>query len=196
MPAGGRHPSIEPVTAGNNKLKPLYALVNGVQERHPEGSYYLRYMRNGKRVWELVGVDPAAAVTAAKKRELYGCDARTNREPDTPKAVSGGRDLQEGAVEYLGEVKAAKARGTFLAYRNAVNGFVASCKSTSVEAVNRKDVLAYIGALRNGGVTARTIANRMMYIKTFLLHFGLRWPLASNRPREVHRKDSRGVQHR
>lgn len=76
--ADGTHPFLDPVKAGNNKLKPLYALVNGVQEHHPEGSYYLRYMRGGKRVWELVGVDPAAAVTAAKKRELYGCDVSLN----------------------------------------------------------------------------------------------------------------------
>jgi hypothetical protein len=112
----GSHPFLDPVKAGNNKLRPLYALVDDVPQRHSEGVYYLRYMRNGKRVWELVGPDPSAAVTAAKKRELYGFDDSANPEPGTPEPVSVGRNLEEAAIEYLDEVKAAKSRRTFLAY--------------------------------------------------------------------------------
>jgi hypothetical protein len=33
------------------KLKPLYAVVNGKPEHHPEGVYNLRYVKASKRVW-------------------------------------------------------------------------------------------------------------------------------------------------
>jgi hypothetical protein len=33
-----RYPFVPAVSAGNNKLKPFYALVNGQPEHHPEGA--------------------------------------------------------------------------------------------------------------------------------------------------------------
>jgi integrase/recombinase XerD len=173
----GAHPFLEPAQAGNNRLKPFYALVDGKPQHHPEGVYYLRYVRNDKRVWEKVGTDPNAAVTAAKKRELYGWDSTAIPEPVAAQSRPAGRDLNEAAAEYLGEVKAAKSRKTFVAYRRAVNGFITACKSSTVESASRQDVLAYIGVLRESGVAPRTISNRNTYVKTFLLHFGVAWPL-------------------
>jgi integrase/recombinase XerD len=173
----GTHPFLEPAQAGNKRLRPLYALVDGKARHCPEGVYYLRYVRNGKRVWERVGTDPNAAVTAAKKRELYGWDSTAIAEPVASETRAAGRDLSEAATEYLDEVKAAKSRKTFIAYRRAVNGFVEACKSSTIEGVSRQDVLAYIGALRESGVAPRTISNRTTYVKTFLLHFGVVWPL-------------------
>ncbi len=33
----GRHPFVEPVSSGNNKIKAFYAIVDGEPEHHPEG---------------------------------------------------------------------------------------------------------------------------------------------------------------
>jgi hypothetical protein len=59
----------KPVFAANGRIKPLYAVVGGREERHPEGVYYLRFETNGKRLWEDVGPDAAHAVTAKARRE-------------------------------------------------------------------------------------------------------------------------------
>jgi hypothetical protein len=56
-----RRPSL---FSSNGKLKPLYAVVDGKPEHHPEGVYNLRYLKAGKRVWDAVGADPQLAVTA------------------------------------------------------------------------------------------------------------------------------------
>ena len=43
--------------AGNGRIIPSSAVANGEPNHHPESVYYFRYLCNGKRVWELVGVD-------------------------------------------------------------------------------------------------------------------------------------------
>jgi hypothetical protein len=55
----------EPVYSGNGKLKALCCRVNGKEERHPEGVYYLRV--KGKK-WVRVGQDAEFART--KQQQL------------------------------------------------------------------------------------------------------------------------------
>lgn len=69
LPDGSRQYA-DPVYLSNGKPKPLYALVDGKPEHHPEGVYHLRYCRaDGKRAYEAVGNDVWAALTARIKRE-------------------------------------------------------------------------------------------------------------------------------
>jgi hypothetical protein len=55
---------VDPIFSSNGKLKPLYAVLNGKPEHHPEGVYNLRYVKAGKRVWHVVGTDAQLALTA------------------------------------------------------------------------------------------------------------------------------------
>jgi hypothetical protein len=50
--ANGNRQFIDPVYAANGRLKPFYAVVDGNAEHHPEGVYYLRHLKHGKRAWE------------------------------------------------------------------------------------------------------------------------------------------------
>ena len=43
--------------SANGRAKPDFVIVNGQQERHPEGAYYLEWRENGKRVRLSVGKD-------------------------------------------------------------------------------------------------------------------------------------------
>jgi hypothetical protein len=65
----GSRAYVDPVYSSNGKLKPLYALVDGKPEHHPEGVYNLRYLKAGKRVWDAVGADPQLALTAKLRVE-------------------------------------------------------------------------------------------------------------------------------
>ena len=38
------------VLAANGRVKPDLVIVNGQQERHPEGAYYLEWRERGKRM--------------------------------------------------------------------------------------------------------------------------------------------------
>jgi hypothetical protein len=60
---------IDPHPAAKGKLKPLFAFVDGKPEYHPEGVYFLRYAREGKRIWEHAGKDWQLALDAKVKQE-------------------------------------------------------------------------------------------------------------------------------
>ena len=109
---------VDPVFAGNGKLKPLFGVVNGKQEHHPEGVYSLRYLKGGKRVWHAVGSDPQVALTA-KLRVEHGLQAAAlGVRSDEPllKEASGKTGLTEIIAEYLADTKRGKAKNTFYAY--------------------------------------------------------------------------------
>ena len=62
-------------------------------------------------------------------------------------------------------------------YSLTINAFVETCKAPNVESVTRKDILAFVGTLRDQELADRTLANRSMYLRTFMLRFGVEWPL-------------------
>lgn len=66
---GGRRPLAKPAYAANGRIRPLYALVDGVPQHRSEGMYYLRWADGERRVWEPVGIDPYAALAAKLRRE-------------------------------------------------------------------------------------------------------------------------------
>ena len=63
LPHGSR-PFLDPVFAGNNKLKPGYAALDGKPVHFPDGVYHLRYLKGTRRVWEAVGSNAEFANTA------------------------------------------------------------------------------------------------------------------------------------
>jgi hypothetical protein len=60
---------VDPAWNRNRTLREGYALVEGQPEHHLEGIYYLRFLRNGKRVWEAVGSDANTAIVALRNTE-------------------------------------------------------------------------------------------------------------------------------
>jgi hypothetical protein len=57
------------VSAPNGRLKAQHAIVDGKASFHREGSYYLRWRKNGRQIWEAVGADPATVSTELTKRK-------------------------------------------------------------------------------------------------------------------------------
>lgn len=185
MPDGYR-PFLDPVFAGNGKLKPLYAIVNGHIEHHPEGVYFLRYLKNEKRVWEAVGEDPQYALIAKIKKEklLEAKAAGVAVKEDDAEAAAKKITVSKATGEYLDEIKAHKSRKTFLAYSLTIKLFRHSCAKEQMQELDRKDVLAFMAHLRSEGNSPRTVANRVTYLRSFLLNQGVEWPLSkADRPR-------------
>jgi len=174
---GSRHYA-DPFYLSNGKPKPLYGLVDGKPEHHPEGVYHLRYCRrDGKRVYETVGNDVWAALTARLKRERTLEAQEMGIEIVEPEAKPQGHDLAEASAQYLAEVKAGKSHKTHIAYRVAIREFVECAKATTLERLGRSDVLAYTDTLRDRGMSPPTVATGISYIKTRFQYFGLPWPM-------------------
>ena len=77
LPDGSR-PFPDLVIAANGKLKPSHAVVDGIAEHHPEGTYFLRFAdANGKRVYKPIGEgdDPLTEL----RRKQKALDARATQ---------------------------------------------------------------------------------------------------------------------
>ena len=60
-----------PVVVGpNGRIKPDWVMVNGRQEKHPEGAYYLDWNEDGKRKRVSVGIDAAAAYNSRNRKQM------------------------------------------------------------------------------------------------------------------------------
>lgn len=168
-----------PAYAANGRIKPLYAVIDNELEHHPEGVYHLRYVKGSKRVWESVGTDAYAAITAQlKKEKTFAAQAAGVKviEESNPGAGTE-RELANAIVVYLSEVKAAKAKSTYTAYKDTLRRFSQCCSKRTLDALDRADILQYVGVLRGEKMSARTISNHLTHLKTFFLHFELKWPL-------------------
>ncbi len=82
---------------------------------------------------------------------------------------SSGREFEAALVEYIGEVKAARAKATYIAYKYTLRQFQKTCTNKTIEALDRGDVLRFVGVLRDEAIAPLTISNKMTYLKTFFI---------------------------
>ncbi len=82
------------VLSANGRIKPDAVLVNGTQEHHPEGAYYLEWREGAKRVRLSVGKD-AADASARRLRKEAELNARNKgvtvvtQDGQSPERASG-----------------------------------------------------------------------------------------------------------
>jgi hypothetical protein len=158
LPSGSRA-YVDPVFSSNNKLKPLYGLVDGKPRHHPEGVYHLRYVKGGRRVWESVGNDPQVALTAQLRVEhRLQAVALGLAAPDLVVLQKGKTDLAAASAEYLSDIASARSKATFNAYTRTLKSFAVTCAKQYLEQVTRRDILNYHDHLRASGNAPRTVA--------------------------------------
>lgn len=174
-----------------NKTCKLY-IRNKVGYRKPpkkladlsEGETFVLFWYEGKaKKAKAVGRFADKAQTALINKEAAlrratvtgAVPAPTAAEPEKP--TTSGRDFSQAVMLYLSEVKRGKSRKTHLAYSITLDGFSKVCKAQTIEVMTREDVLKYTDMLRDSGLTPRTIANRLAFLKTFFKRFDLAWPM-------------------
>ena len=74
-PQGPRYCPV--VLSANGRIRPDWVVVNGGEERHPEGSYYLEWREGEKRVRLSIGKD-AATATARRLQKEAELNAKNN----------------------------------------------------------------------------------------------------------------------
>lgn len=149
----------------------------------PQGETFVLFWYEGKaKKAKAVGRFADEAQTALINKEaalrrtsLTGAVPAPAPEPE--KVVTSGRDFTEALNQYLSEVKRGKSKKAHLARNITLDGFSKVCKARTIEAMSRADVLKYTDLLRGSGLTPRTIANRLAFLKTSFKHFNLAWPM-------------------
>jgi integrase len=168
--------------SANGRVKPDLVIVNGQQERHPEGAYYLEWRENGRRVRLSVGKDPADA-SARRQRKEAELNALNNGVTVVP--ANGGDDghksVEAAVVNFLDETELTKKPKTLAAYTTALAYFRESCPRLFLEEIERKDLLKFCAFLRDEKKQApRSVYNKFEIVMTFLKAQGIRGLVSKN----------------
>jgi hypothetical protein len=102
--------------SANGRVKPDVVVVNGKEERHSEGAYYLEWRYGSKRVRLSVGKD-AADASARRLRKEAELNAVNNGVAVVPEnGDNGHRSLAAAVADFLDETKLTKKPKTLAAY--------------------------------------------------------------------------------
>jgi integrase/recombinase XerD len=183
----GSRPYLDPVYQENGKLRPLYALLEGKPQRFANGTYHLRFVVDGQPKWKSVGANATLAtlkklqqeqILAAKANGLHlvgtGERPAAKPQPRPQKQPEAGLPTLFTINTYLGDVSKYKRETTYITYRAALDGFLASCSKKFLHQIDRRDLLDYVDALKKIGNGRRTIANKVKHVLIFMRKHGFR----------------------
>jgi integrase/recombinase XerD len=183
--------------SANGRIKPDVVLVNGREERHPEGAYYLEWREGSKRIRLSVSKN-AADAGARRLRKEAELNALNNGVPVVPEnGQNGHRSVAASVAEFLDETKLTKKPKTLAAYTTALNYFQESCPKLYVEDIERSDLLKFSAFLRDEKeLHPRTCWNKFSNVMSFLKAQGIRglvgkndWPRYVEEEPEVYERE-------
>lgn len=182
--------------SANGRVKPDLVVVNGREERHAEGAYYLEWREGSKRVRLSVGKDPADA-SARRLRKEAELHAVNNGVAVVPEGQNGNRSIAAAVAEFLDETKLTKKPKTLAAYTTALNYFTESCHKQNLDEIERKDLLKFSAFLKDEREQApRSVYNKFENVMTFLKANGIRglvgkndWPRYTEEEPEIYEQE-------
>jgi hypothetical protein len=107
--------------------------VNGKEECHPEGAYYLDWRRNGVRIRLSVGKNAQDALTQRDRKTFelnaanHGVELASSIGPNGSAPNDGHKLLSVAVADFLEDTKLSKKPKTLAAYKTALNYFTESC---------------------------------------------------------------------
>jgi integrase len=167
LTAENKQPYCRPVTAKNGRIKPLWAMVNGNEERHPEGSYYLRYVEAGQRKFVCVGSDADKALAEQIKQRTILQARSHDLEVNDPNATNTTRVRVADAVAEYVEGGKRKSRRTLMGRKHLMAMFQESCGKLYMDQIDRRDILNFTDFLRARGLGDRSVFNAYDGVKAF-----------------------------
>jgi integrase/recombinase XerD len=187
------------VLSPNGRVKPDLVLVNGKQERHPEGAYYLEWREDGRRIRLSVGKDPQDAAARRQRKEAE-LNALNNGVTVVPENSDGRRSIAAAVAAFLDETELTKKPKTLAAYTTALNYFTESCPKLFLQDIERTDLLKFCAFLRDKKKQApRSVYNKFENVMTFLKANGIRglvgkndWPRYTEEEPEMYEEEELG----
>jgi len=156
----------------NGKIKPNVVVVNGVEEKHTEGRYFLNFNNE----WIDVG---EGALEAQRKRLLRLNQMEYERLSGRSLAAafvgqpsvvefSGRKVITDEVEAYLADLKLTRRPArTVQSKRKYLGDFVRLIGKKFADEYRREDVLKYKNKLQDDGFEPKTIDTRMMAVVTF-----------------------------
>jgi integrase/recombinase XerD len=146
-----------------NRISWNVVFINGLDEIHKEGSFYIEWYENGRRKRESVGKRPHEVLERARRKRLVLDSERAGIEVKDHEATDP-RRLHAAMARYLESVKLFKKPSTYKHYRNALGRFQERCTRLFVHQVSRDDLVDFMGYLSGLGLDNRTIYTKTMVV--------------------------------
>ena len=184
--------------SANGRLKAHYVKINGREQYHPEGSYYLDWYEAGdKRQRRCVGKNALRAEAEYRQQEQ-----RLTAKAASLKAglkivdETGQIKIADAVTAYLAETQLTKKPKTLAAYKTALNYFLESCHKKHLVELERRDLLEFRAFLRDEKEQApRSCWNKFANVMSFLKANGIRglakksdWPSFTEEVPEIYEK--------
>jgi len=154
------------VFSSNGRLRQDRIVVNGNEENHPEGTYYLEWREDGRRRRRSVGrlaPDAHAAMQRTEqllKNRVLGIEVA--EDADNGFASEARLTVAEGCATFLEETRQQRKPATYDQYRVALSYFQQACGAgRPLDKIERKDLLNYMTFLRE----VKKLSNRTVWTK-------------------------------
>jgi integrase/recombinase XerD len=148
--------------------------VNGADETHPEGSYFIEWWNEGQRHREAAGADAQDAADKARVRQAELLAARNGVIPPLPpvEPVPERTPLPAALDRYLEYVRYHRSLRTFRTYRPILEDFKASCRKSHIDDVERQDILEFATQCVKQGQKGKTIYNKLVLLSQVMKEHG------------------------
>jgi integrase/recombinase XerD len=156
--------------SANGRVKPDVVFVNGKEERHPEGAYYLEWRDGSNRIRLSVGKD-AADASARRLRKESELNALNNGVTVLAEDSQNGHGilLADAIRNFLDEKRLQRKKKTHVDYEAALRYFRQSCTKQYLADITRKDLLAFSVYCRDElELSPRTVFNKFARVVAFL----------------------------
>src|SRR5712692_1902576 len=144
------------VMAANGRVKPNWVTIDGANVERRDGTYYIDWNEDGKRIRQAVGADAQKADVERQRQESI-----LNGKAQGMTPMNGdGRMLVVAIDEFLDDYHIGRAKKTWQQYRTALSYFKQSCKKRLLSEITRRDLLQFAAFLREQALSPRTVANK------------------------------------
>jgi integrase len=148
--------------------------IQGRDEVHPEGGYFIEWRVDGKRVKQAAGPDAFIAADLARRKQAELSAVRSGVMPAQPApepeperiTVTAALDRYSEYIQYHRSLR------TFRTYRPILNSFKTFCAKTHVDAVEREDLLDFATACLKKGQKGKSVYNKLVVISQVMKQHG------------------------
>ena len=148
--------------------------VNGKDENHPEGSYFIEWWDQGKRHCDPAGADAQDAADNARVKQAQLTAERNGIipllptvEPKPPRTT-----LPAALDGYLDYVRYHRSLRTFRTYRPILQSFKTFCPKPYVHDVERQDLLDFATHCMKQGLKGKSIYNKLVVLSQVMKQHG------------------------
>lgn len=163
------------VYSSNGRVKPNIVMVKDQETLHEEGYYQLRYYQGKRIIFEsLKDASPSEAEARRKVKEaqlsvvVQAAKAEVKIVPPDPKR----RLLGDALKQFLADTVDRGSTEAEEVYRLACEEFLRVIDRRYVDEVTSDDVVKFQRALKDRGLSKRTVSNRHNSVKAFWLYLG------------------------